>query len=84
MNYTKGEWAYTPHPKEGGFVHSLEKGIAFYVGHENGNLIAAAPEMYEALKAITSQFAAAVEHPYSSDKKVYTQALKALAKAEGK
>ena len=41
-------------------------------------------ELYEALKALMFQFAMAVEHPYSGDKKVYEQAEQALAGAEGK
>ena len=48
----------------------------------NAHLIASAPDMYEALKALIFQFAMAVEHPYSKDKKIYEQAKKALAKAE--
>ena len=42
-----------------------------------------APMLYEALKALTFQFAAAVEHPYSADTRVYTQAREALSNAEG-
>ena len=41
-------------------------------------------DMYEALKALTFQFAMAVSNPYSAEKRVYTQANEALAKAEGK
>jgi len=41
-------------------------------------------EMYETLRALSLQFWAAVEHPYSKDKEIYEQAQQALAKVKSK
>ena len=47
----------------------------------NANLIAAAPEMFKALKAMTKLFEERV--PYPNNTQRYKQAIKAIAKAEG-
>lgn len=91
MEYTKGEWKvkdwHTSIEVKCGnkVIADLDRSNCSLVEDEaNANLIAQAPRMYEALKALTFQFAAAVEHPYSADTRVYTQANEALAKAEGR
>ena len=48
----------------------------------NANLIASAPEMLEALKAMTKLFEERVPCPNNTQR--YKQAIKAIAKAEGK
>ena len=47
----------------------------------NANLIASAPEMFKALKAMTKLFEERV--PYPNNTQRYKQAIKAIAKAEG-
>ena len=47
----------------------------------NANLIAAAPELFKALKAMTKLFEERV--PYPNNTQRYKQAIKAIAKAEG-
>jgi len=49
----------------------------------NAHLISAAPDMYEALLAITEHFKT-IEKLYSKDRIVIAQAESAMAKAEGK
>ena len=48
----------------------------------NANLIAAAPELFKALKAMTKLFEERI--PYPNNTQRYKQAIKAIAKAEGK
>ena len=57
--------------------------VVSYTGIEYCPMHKTAPAMYEALKALTFQFAMAVDDVRSKDKEVYEQAQKALAKAEG-
>ena len=47
----------------------------------NANLIAAAPELFKALKAMTKLFEERI--PYPNNTQRYKQAIKAIAKAEG-
>ena len=86
MNYTKGEWRVRANcaevvtgsscvitlvydPSTGRFDTEEAKA--------NANLIAAAPDLLEALRTVLSQ-------PVSLKQEVYTKANEALAKAEGK
>jgi len=91
MEYTKGEWGMYQHETELGTevkIYSVDNSedIA-YVGRvgfrqaeiqANANLIVAAPDMYEALKAMAD-----IHSPYSP-RVAHDMADKALAKAEGK
>jgi hypothetical protein len=56
--------------------------IAKETTEANANLIAAVPEMFKALKAMTKLFEERV--PYPNNTQRYKQAIKAIAKAEGK
>ena len=67
---------YIPDNKICEFVEWEEKDRA------NANLIASAPEMFKALKAMTKLFEESV--PYPNNTQRYKQAIKAIAKAEGK
>ena len=99
MEYTKGNWkrgslddepfarsCLSIYQEDGRRIAevSREGFMRIEEAEANAHLIAAAPDMYEALKALTFQFAAAVERPYPADTRVYTQANEALAKAEGR
>lgn len=75
MEYTKGKWYPTILDGECRIIadtEDTEEVICYGVRHYNMYLIAAAPDMYEALKEL-------VIHGCTS-----TKAEKALAKAEGK
>ena len=63
-------------------VNDDEVVIAKETTEANANLIAAVPEMFKALKAITKLFEERV--PYPNNTQRYKQAIKAIAKAEGK
>jgi len=89
MNYTKGEWyiekTYGSIPE----IRTKERRIAkplYHMGSEdreveaNSYLIAACPEMYEALKAIIESGVI----PYCYSDKLVVAAKQALAKAEGR
>lgn len=92
MNYTKGEWKVEDETvivcgmrliastTAGGFNYSAYR----KENEANAHLISAAPDMYEALKALDEYGNAS--HPYNLKlKKVAFELLdKALAKAEGK
>ena len=96
MEYTKGEWkakkttVVIPSKHDSNMTDFVVAQTDIYCSVEgkeaeaNARLISAAPDMYEALRALSFQFASAVEKPYSKDKEIYEQAQKALAKAEGK
>ncbi len=77
MNYTKGEWKVTKGFKVVAGIKSAQA-VADVFGETakeveaNAHLIAAAPDMYEALKALPEQV------------KWIPEVAKALAKAEGK
>ena len=87
-NYTKGEWDIHNQDFRGGdelLIHpqvSMDGSYPFYCkvgGREkvaNAQLIASAPQLYEALKALTKEFTKQTE--------VEANAYNALAKAEGK
>ena len=76
--YTRGEIA-------GGWVHISRGKMPIALVHPKYvDKFLAAPDMYEALKDLLSQFTAAVEEPYRKDKVICEKASKALAKAEGK
>ena len=62
-------------------VNDDEVVIAKETTEANANLIAAVPEMFKALKAITKLFEERV--PYPNNTQRYKQAIKAIAKAEG-
>ena len=81
MEYTKGEWKL--HPKHAWVMDDNGSVIANCTGHKNpeanANLVAAAPDLYEALKAM---YEMCNIMPDDTDYRV--AARKALAKAEGK
>jgi hypothetical protein len=88
MNYTKGEWKIRVHgltnvievatpEKVRAKVYTVAEGI---YKKENAHLIAAAPELYEALKEVINQLYTAGSVSLG-DLEI---AEKALAKAEGK
>ena len=91
MNYTKGEWK--ARLLAGDWIISTdEELICRNVRHFNVHLIAAAPDMYEALRAIIAEGTRAVEECQLDKpvREIYEidvvdgLARKALAKAEGK
>jgi len=91
MKYTQGKW----NVKE---IHENLNGLSSFVSYQvvnddevviaketteaNASLIAAVPEMFKALKAMTKLFEERV--PYPNNTQRYKQAIKAIAKAEGK
>ncbi|MBA7574724.1 hypothetical protein ES708_16539 [subsurface metagenome] len=94
INYTKGEWKLVQ-PASGqievlgltGMVASIKLNSLIQPKEmlANAQLIASAPDLYEALKALTNDAQASPkinvwEIPYST----IQDAIKALAKAEGK
>ena len=95
MKHTKGKWvAHQIEETDEFAIFSLNTFIAqtenSMINEEptksekqaNANLIAAAPEMFKALKAMTKLFEERV--PYPNNTQRYKQAIKAIAKAEGK
>ena len=81
MNYTKGEWKVKQLP--------LTREPAIYVGNKliaggveeaNAHLIAAAPEMYEALKELMDRFNGGTRFPLQS---TCDRANQVIAKIEG-
>ena len=95
MKHTKGEWVFIEIEETGEFaIFSLNTFIAQtenpMINEEptksekqvNAKLIASAPELLEALKAMTKLFEKRV--PYPNNTQRYKQAIKAIAKAEGK
>ena len=96
MKHTPGKWKVKQWKREkakDGFVtvvadsrgHGLFQSTEYGESKKveaNANLIAAAPEMLEALKAMTKLFEKRV--PYPNNTQRYKQAIKAIAKAEGK
>ena len=92
MEYTKGEWYPIMVSGERRIVadkEDIEEVICYGVRHYNMHLIAAAPDMYEALKAMNY---GSFLDPTNSDKvweratpssETILKAFKALAKAEG-
>lgn len=85
MNYTKGEQKLRDKIRDACAYNGAGVISATYADAVMGiPLVKAAPELYEALIALSFQFAVAVEKPYSKDKVVYEQAQQAISKAEGK
>ena len=93
MNHTKGKWEMEDRSDKITQVISYDINTAeakdiCVVSDDwneqvaNANLIASAPEMLEALKAMTKLFEERV--PYPNNTQRYKQAIKAIAKAEGK
>ena len=89
MEYTKGKWKLTDKEKaycdETGADIPKAQAAKKQAYLDTGGIILnpeALEDMYEALKVLSFQFAAAVEHPYSKDKEVYEQAQQAIAKVE--
>lgn len=91
MNYTKGKWKVR-HPVNNDYtiyIGEYGKGIeqiAILIENKpnaeaNAHLIAATPEMYEALLDFTMAYRRGLKGEQS---KAYTKAMKALAKAEDK
>lgn len=69
-----------PNPVDTGYEEGKEAELLEM--RANANLIAAAPDMYEALKGITAQFER-VDKLYSKDREYIQKANEALAKVEG-
>jgi len=95
MRHTQGKWVAHQIEETGEFaIFSLNTFIAQtenpMINEEptksekqaNAKLIASAPELLEALKAMTKLFEERV--PYPNNTQRYKQAIKAIAKAEGK
>jgi len=88
MKYTKGEWETIYHAPGNIVQHGIagysiraEEGIAYNISREaNAHLISAAPDMYEALKAIVAKSKGT--GMFGDD--TITDALCAIRKAEGK
>ena len=87
MNYTKGEWKLKV-SKTGWQIGSEHHLIAYYASTQNpeaeanAHLIAAAPDMYEALKFLVAWDASYDDAALIS--KACSYARKAIAKVEGK
>jgi hypothetical protein len=96
MKHTPGKWKVKQWKREkakDGFVtvvadsrgHGLFQSTEYGESKKveaNAKLIASAPELLEALKAMTKLFEKRV--PYPNNTQRYKQAIKAIAKAEGK
>ena len=88
MEYTKGNWKASKSPMGDWIISTEDTLICREVRHFNAHLIAAAPEMYEALKSWGELYAM---RPIDSGddiqkilKRCWCKTEKALAKAEGK
>ncbi len=82
MNYTKEEWAVKVNPK--GYGYDVVEGkhrIADQLSEANANLIAAAPDMYKALRE-ACQFITPQQAEFAPT--AVSKIRQALAKAEGK
>lgn len=79
--YTKGPWTYN---QGSGTVSAIcgptRRVVARYVDPNNAHLIAAAPEMYEAI----AEFVARCEAGEIRSRKTYAKFKAILAKAEGR
>ncbi|MBA7498639.1 hypothetical protein ES704_01376 [subsurface metagenome] len=89
MNYTKGEWEVKRLPITGGVaIYAGNDLIAGGLEEANAQLIASAPDLYEALRkcaeAINMLLIKYGNGVLSEESTVYKKAKKALAKAEGK
>ena len=85
MDYTKGEWEIEK--KEHGFlgVTTTETGICSQIATEaNAHLIAAAPDMYEALRELAKAYDVELPLTDCDHPRYWVKAIQALAKAEGK
>jgi hypothetical protein len=84
MDYTKGEWKLDRRDIISGnkTIARLSQSSTLQDEVEvlaNANLIIAAPDMYEALKILTGKHETSVDYGVA-----YREALKAIAKADGK
>ena len=91
MKHTKGKWEVHPSVSESvaGLTVITKDGDSVgevygsdIEGQRLATLFASAPELFEALKAMTKLFEERV--PYPNNTQRYKQAIKAIAKAEGK
>jgi hypothetical protein len=90
--FTPGEWTLQKNEPFGweiygdGFTVALSNDVDSELDNKqalaNGHLIASAPEMYAALKALVEHFRSDDESYYKSD--LCTDAIAAIRKAEGK
>jgi len=92
MKYTKGEWETIYHAPGNIVQHGIagysiraEEGIAYNISREaNAHLISAAPDMYEALKALLDEYQITDEDTEINVSANWVRAFKAISKAEGK
>jgi hypothetical protein len=84
--HTLGPWEYHKMPQSGYIVfQTWDVPTAGYVKTEaDAQLIAAAPEMLEALKYLTKEVDACVNNAWLCKQAKYKEALDAIAKAEGR
>ena len=86
MNYTKGEWKAKRISGELGnmyYVNIPDYPHKIEAREEDSHLIAAAPDMYEALKEVQLMFDRGLTENMIG-RKTMDRAIKALAKAEGR
>lgn len=94
VEYTKEEWysrrknSSDPDGWDWEIVSYIEEGlpivIASGLNEANAHLIVAAPDMYEALKALLKPYAIPNDATYPQYPEYWCNTLKALAKAEGR
>ena len=81
MNYTKGEWKVEV-TTNFTTIEAESQTICTNVSNCDAQLIASAPDLYEALKTLRDLYTDLIEHSRTLD--FWVKADKALAKAEGK
>lgn len=81
--HTPGPWNvdYASHDDGGCSVRAIDRTLALHVSQEDAFLIAAAPELLEALRGMVD--AHAVPSSICKERPVYESALSAIAKATG-